>query len=118
MPKFFGKVGYAEVQMTAPGVYENVIVERELYGDVIRNSVNQQQGDQVIPEMTLGNSFRLVGDPYAYENMGNMVYICWGGTRWSISQVVDERPRLTIRPGGVYHGPTPAAAGDTSADHA
>ena len=36
--KFYGEIGYGETVETSPGVYEDIIVERKYYGDVIRNT--------------------------------------------------------------------------------
>mgnify|MGYP001450408843 FL=1 len=38
MAKFYGVIGYAETTETAPGVWAEVITERNYSGDVIRNT--------------------------------------------------------------------------------
>ena len=45
MAKFYGLVGYAETAQTAPGVYEEQIVEYPYYGDLIRNTRQFQSGE-------------------------------------------------------------------------
>lgn len=117
--KFYGNIGFSDTIHIGNGVYEEgIVAERPYYGEVVRNSVNQQQGDMIIPGMTLGNTFNIVADAYAQENIDQMRYIEWRGTLWTIKQVVDEYgPRLTIRPGEVYHGPTYVAPADPAGDH-
>lgn len=106
--KYYGSIGFADTRHIGGGVYEDYIsVERKYYGDVIRTSIKHQQGDQIIPGVSLGNTFNIIVDAYATENFGMMRYIEWGGIRWSIAQVTKEYgPRISIRPGGVYRGPT------------
>jgi len=38
-------------------------------------------------------------------------YIEWAGALWTVSDVQVESPRLLLRLGGVYNGPTAATAG-------
>lgn len=104
--KFYGVIGYANRVEKAPGVWDNEIVERKYYGDVIKNSRRLDSGDQVNEDFKIGNSFSIVADPYAYEHFFDIEYIAWMGTLWVVTEVTVERPRLLIRVGGVYNGPT------------
>lgn len=110
MAKFFGKIGFGESVKTGPGVYEDVITERSYFGDVIRNSRQLAENDQIIPDVTIGNSFRITDDGYASEHIQAMRYVEWAGQLWVVDDVTVERPRLIVRPGGVYNGPTPTPA--------
>lgn len=110
MARFFGKIGYSlgSVDM-GDGVWANEVVERDHFGDVIRNSRQLQTEEQVNPDITVGNSISIVADAYAQENFFAMRYIRWMGALWTVKSVEVERPRLILRLGGVYNGPTPAA---------
>lgn len=107
MTKFSGKVGFGYSQETKPGVYEDLIVEHVYYGDVVRNTRRSEQGDQVNNDISTSNSISIVADPYASEHFFAMSYVEWAGTRWTILEVEVQSPRLLLRLGGVYHGPTP-----------
>ena len=37
MAKFYGKIGYSETNETSPGVWTETIIERNYYGDLLRN---------------------------------------------------------------------------------
>lgn len=106
--KFYDNIGYASTRHLGGGVYEDYIsVERKYYGDVIRDSVKHRQGDTIIPGVSLGNTFKIIVDAYANEHFGTMRYIEYLGVRWTIAQVTKEYgPRISIRVGGVYNGPT------------
>lgn len=107
MPKFAGVVGYAEGPVeTAPGVWKDVIVERKHRGDVIRNSRKLEEADKVNMDLSVGNSISIVADAYAREHFWAMRYVKWSGVLWVVSNVTVEHPRLILRLGGVYNGPT------------
>ena len=44
MAKFFGKVGYVENKITAPGVTSEVPTEYNYYGDVLRFQIRNPAG--------------------------------------------------------------------------
>lgn len=113
MAKFFGTVGYAVPTEIEPGVWEDVVYEYPYFGDVVQNIRDLKYADNVNPELSLQNSVSIVGDDYAYENYFAIRYIRWGGGVWTVSDVTVQRPRLILRMGGVYHGPSGAAADST-----
>lgn len=105
MAKYYGKIGYAKTVEVTPGVWEEKIVEREYYGDVIRmNRRLQTVSDKVLDDITISNQFSIVSDPYACENIFAMRYIEFMGTKWKISDVEVQYPRLLLSVGGLYHG--------------
>lgn len=104
--KYFGKIGYGETTEVSPGIYEDVITEREYFGDVIRNSRRMSEAsDRVNDDITVGNRISVVADEFAYEHFFKMKYIEWSGVLWEVSEIEVERPRLILSLGGVYHGP-------------
>lgn len=106
MARFYGLVGYGEPVETAPGVWQDSIVEKMYYGDVIRNARTLQDDENVNSELTVGNSISIVADAYANDHFFAIRYIQWAGTLWIVSEVEVQSPRLILRLGGVYHGPT------------
>lgn len=106
MAKFCGVVGYSRTIETSSGVYEEAITEKTYYGDVIRNSRQWSNGEQLNDNLNINNSISIVADDYAYENFGAIRYLVWMGQRWKVSNVEVQRPRLTLTIGGVYNGPT------------
>jgi hypothetical protein len=106
MAKFYGVIGYGETVETSPGVYTDVIVEKQYFGDVVRNARKLQEGESLNNDLSVGNSISIVADAYANENFHAIRYIVWSGTRWTVSDVEVQRPRLLMRLGKVYNGPT------------
>lgn len=111
--KFYDAVGYA-VSAERPegsGVWEDVITERKLYGEVIKDNRALTEGDKVNHDISFRNRFSLVADGYAKENYGDIKYIMWRGIRLLVTDIDVQFPRIILTPGGVYNGPTPSVPG-------
>jgi hypothetical protein len=107
--KFFGELGFSTGTVETPansGIYVDTIVERQYYGDVIRNSRRLESGPKVNFDLVVSNSISVVADAYANENFHAIRYIRWMGTLWIVTTVEVQRPRLLSELGGVYNGPT------------
>ena len=107
MAKFYGVIGYGESVEVSPGVWADDIVEYTYFGDVVRNTRRLQEGENLNDNLSVNNSISIVADAYANNHFYNMKYIFWQGTKWKISEVDVQPPRLILRLGGVYNGPTP-----------
>lgn len=105
MAKYFGKIGFAHTEETSPGVWEEVITEKEYFGDVVRNSRRLESSGYVNDNVTINNDISIVADPYAVQNIYAIRYLEWMGTLWKVSNVNVEYPRLTLSIGGLYNGP-------------
>lgn len=105
MAKFHGAIGYGESVESSPGVWTDVIVEYQYYGDVIRNTRQLKEGESLNNDLSVSNSISIVADAYANEHFFAIRYIEWAGTLWTVSDVEVQSPRLLFRLGGVYNGP-------------
>lgn len=106
MARFFGSVGYGEATESAPGVWMDVITEYDYYGDVIRDTRQLEKGMGANSNISVLNSISIVADAYANEHFHAMRYVKWAGTLWIVTTVEVQSPRLLLRLGGVYNGPT------------
>lgn len=104
MPKFYGKIGFAETVELRPGVWADQIVERSYFGDLNRDSRQSQSSDQVNDEINIANEISIVSDPYAYNHINAFRYAEFMGAKWKISRVEVKYPRLILTLGGVYNG--------------
>ena len=112
MARFFGRIGYGETVEHAPGVWIDEITERSYYGDVIRNARNLQPGENLNADLSVQNSISIVADAYANDHFFAIRYVEWAGALWTISSVEVQSPRLLLRLGEVYNGPTPGVTPD------
>lgn len=104
MAKFYGKIGYAELKETIPGIWEEQIIEREYRGDLIRNTRRMQTAETLNDDINISNEISIVADPYANQNFHSMRYVEFMGAKWKISNVDVQYPRLILSIGGIYNG--------------
>ena len=105
MPKFFGKIGLFTQAETAPGVWEETIVEKGVYGEIVRDNRRFQNHSTQNDNITISNSFSIVADKEAYTYFHNIRYIEYMGTKWKVESVdASNPPRLVLDVGGVYNG--------------
>lgn len=104
MAKFYGAIGYAETVEKSPGVWREEIVEHNYFGEQIRNSRRLQTTNQVNDDINIAAEISIVADPYANQHFHAMRYAEFMGTKWKITNVVPQYPRLLLTLGGVYNG--------------
>lgn len=103
MARFCGIVGFAETRETRPGVWEEIMTERQYYGDVVRNIRKLQSTSQLNDNVDVSNNISIVADPYANQNFHAIRYVIFMGTKWKVSSVEVQYPRLVLTVGGVYN---------------
>lgn len=104
MAKWYGKIGYAITKETEPGIWEEQIIERDYFGDVISNRWKRQNSGNVNDDVNISNVISIVADPFANEKCSNMIYVEYMGAKWKITDVEPQFPRLNLTMGGVYNG--------------
>lgn len=104
MAKFYGVIGYAITEETKPGVWSEQITERMYYGDLTKNTRKLQSTEQLNDNINVANEISIVADPFANENFHSMRYVEFMGTKWKITSVEVQYPRLILTVGGVYNG--------------
>jgi hypothetical protein len=104
--KYLGQVGYGQQVEIRPGVWEDQITELTYYGDVLKNNRQSDGEEQINRDIKTGNLISIVADAFALEHFFDIRYVTWAGANWTVSHVEVHRPRLLLRLGGVYNGPT------------
>ena len=104
MARFYGKIGYGDTVKTSPGVHEVTITEREYSGELLRNTRRLQPGDQLNDNINVANEISIVADPFANDHFHLMKYVEFMGTKWKITNVEVQYPRLILTIGGEYNG--------------
>ena len=103
--KYYGKIGYVESIETSPGVWtESKVIERVYTGDIIRNTRRRDSGENLNDDINVNNEISIVADSFANQNFHLLRYAEWMGTRWKITNVDVQPPRLILSLGGVYNG--------------
>lgn len=104
MAKWYGAIGYAETIEKSPGVYIEDITERKYYGELNRNTRRLESSDGTNDNINIANEISILADPFANENFHSMRYAEFMGTKWKITSVQVQYPRLILTLGGVYNG--------------
>lgn len=104
MSKFYGAVGYGVLSETFPGVWDETMVERKYYGDVLKNRVNVNQGTTINPGITVNNTISIMTDQFARENIFAIRYVVYLGQKWRVTSVEEAYPRVNLTLGGVFNG--------------
>jgi len=109
MAKFHGEVGYGEPVETpfGSGVWVDQITEIVYTGDIVRNTRKLDDGENLNPDLSVGNSISIIADEYAVEHFFKIKYVRWAGVLWTVTSVQVQSPRLILSLGSVYNGPTP-----------
>jgi hypothetical protein len=109
MARFYGRIGYGETIETAPGVWVDDIIEHSYFGDVVRNARNLREGENLNVDISVQNSISIIADAYANDHFFAIRYVEWAGVLWTVTSVEVQSPRLLLRLGEVYNGPTSSA---------
>lgn len=103
MAKWFGMIGYAVTVETAPDVWEESVIEYAYYGDLIKNTRRLQTSEYLNDNINIANEISILADPFAFHNFHNMRYATYLGTKWKVTNVEVQYPRLILSLGGVYN---------------
>lgn len=106
MARWFGNVGYAMSVEYEPGAWEHNVIEKPYYGDLITDRRRRQSQDSVNDSIALANVISILADPFAIQNCSYMAYAELMGTKWKITDVEVQYPRLLLTIGGVWNGDT------------
>lgn len=104
MSKWYGKIGYAVTAETEPGIWEPSIIEKNYFGDMISDRRKRQNSGDGNDNISLANVISILADPFAYQNCSDIAYVEIMGTKWKVSDIEVQYPRLTLTIGGVYNG--------------
>lgn len=100
--KWYGEIGFAETVETRPGIWEEQITKHNYYGNVIRNT-RRLQSANLNDNVNVSNEISILADPYAYQNFHSIRYLEFMGSKWKVTNIEVEYPRLTLSLGGVYN---------------
>lgn len=103
MAIWYGMIGYGETVEIEPSVYSDTIVERPCYGTITRDMRRFQSSDKVNDDLVISNQLSIISDPYAMENFQNMRYATYMGTKWKITEIEVQYPRLILSLGSEYN---------------
>ena len=104
MAKFYGKIGFFTTVEVEPGLWVDKMVERPYFGDLLRNLRRLETSSNVNDNINISNQISILADPYAYDNFHSIKYVEFMNSKWKVTSVEVQYPRLILEIGGVYNG--------------
>ena len=105
MNRYHGAIGYGITEDKGNGIWDETISERSYYGDVLQNNRRWEKGEGRNDDLNINNRISIVADAFAYSHFSNIRYASWMGSKWKVTDVTVQAPRLILTLGGVYNGP-------------
>lgn len=103
--KYYGKICFwkkdSEIR---PGVYGPDLIERNYTGDVLRNTQRWNSRDNQNDDLNMNHRISIVADLYLKENLSSIKYATYMGSKWKVSSIEVQYPRVIFELGGVYNG--------------
>ena len=103
MSKYSGVIGYALSQETEPGVWTDSIIEKKIYGDLVKDSRRLVDNNLINDNIMISNNISIVCNKFMLENLAFIKYITYMNSKWKVSNVEVKPPRLIITLGGLYN---------------
>lgn len=104
MAKFYGIIGFASPTEIRPGVWDDSIREIHYPGDIIKHSQRWQNGSGVNDDINISLQISIIADNFAMESSHCIKYAEYMGTKWKVTTIEPQFPRLLLTLGGVYNG--------------
>lgn len=104
MAKISGVIAYGISKETSPGIWETETTEVKFRGDLIKNVYSRKSSENLNDGVDISNEISFIADQFAYDNFHSIVYVKFMGSKWKVSSVTVDRPRLTLSIGGLYNG--------------
>ena len=103
MARYSGKVGYAKMAETEPGIWTQVFEERHMKGDIEHVVARTNEPTQINENITLNLRFNLVADEFAFKNFMNIQWLEYAGAKWSVNSAEVFRRRIILNVGELYN---------------
>ena len=97
--KCSGKIGYARTEETSPGVYQEIITEKQYYGDLVRSTAQIIDSSTINSSVKLNNNISVLCNNYMTENLGCIRYLTF--KKVSSIEIKDNRMIFTL--GDLYN---------------
>lgn len=101
--KYFGKIGFSETVQMEPDIWEPLIKDYEYAGDINRVSTHWRTGEQLNDNLSVSMEISFIGDRHALENFANIRYATYRGTKWRVTNITENHPRIVLSLGGEYN---------------
>ena len=102
--KWYGEIGFATTVETEPGVYKETTTSQKYYGELLSDRRKRQNGGEVNDNINVSNMLSVIADLFLLANTSSIAYVTMLGSKWKVSDVDIQYPRIVLSIGGVYNG--------------
>ena len=103
--RYRDKIGFADQRRTAPGVFQEMIIERVYGGEIVKYSSHYESSATVNGVPKLRNQISVIGDPYILDNHAFIRYAWFHGVRHEVTSIEITDRRVILDLGDVYQDP-------------
>lgn len=101
--KWYGVIAFGDIEEEVePGVWESKKIKKNFYGDILRASWREQQGTKINADLSVSNQISVVADAFLLNNFQKIEYVSLYGSKWRVSSVEVNYPRLILSIGELY----------------
>jgi hypothetical protein len=100
--RYYGNIGFAVQEETRPGIWEDTIEEKSYKGDILHSGRRYENSENINDDVVLTNRFSIISDAYLTSHIPSLRYLTYMGSKFKITSVELERPRVIISVGGIY----------------
>ena len=101
--KYYGAIGFSETEETDIDIWETKIKEYMYAGDINRVSTGWKTTEHLNDDISVSMEISFIGDTHALTNYANIRYATWRGTKWRVTNVHENHPRIVLTIGGEYN---------------
>lgn len=105
--RYSGKLGIAQQVEVSSGVWDEIITENEVLGEMVQRTETLLQGDNILPRVSTSTSVSVLLHGAMALDHSVIRYVTHAGKRWTIATAVAQPPRIVLYFGEEYHGPVP-----------
>ena len=105
--RYSGFLGIVEEVQVRPGIWEEVVTEKKVLGDMKTETETRRTEDEIIPKVSSTRSVSVPARGLGQMDNRSIRYATYAGKKWIITSVVDQFPQIVCYFGEEYHGPTP-----------
>lgn len=106
--RYSGVLGIVEEQEVRPGIWEEVVTEKKVLGDMKTETETHATTDEILPRVSSTRSVSVPARGIGPRDNSSIRYATYAGKRWAITSVVDQPPQIVCYFGEEYHGPIPS----------
>lgn len=106
MARFSGIVGFSRTVEEPPnsGIWVEVAYDHPVFGDFVREGRRWEKSEQANDNLVINNYVSVVLDKFMKEHCQYVKWVEIEGSKWKVSSVEIEYPRIKLTLGGRWNG--------------